>query len=120
MVRPELVEVVLEQMGPLAPVPRQPLNTRLDEASGILFVSFPDPGRELKRHVLNPTAAAVYRLLDGTRSIAEIIELLSGRFPDVPVTDVARDIVFAVRTMERKGMIEPLRQTAHVSPAQEQ
>ena len=108
MPRPELAEIALEQIAASVPIPRPPLKMRLQADEGILFLSFPDPGRETRRHVLNPTAGVIYRLADGTRSVGEIVELFSARFPEVPRSVLAYDIVHTIRSFERKELIAPL------------
>jgi len=111
----ELIQIILEQVGPLVPIRRPVLKTRFDPAAGLLFVTLPEPGRTLTRHALNPTGSVVYRLLDGSRSVGDVIGLFSARFPEIPEPDLARDIVFVVRALERKKLIEPLRSTARVA-----
>ena len=47
---------------------------------------------EIERHSrhLNETAALIWRLLDGQRSVGEVIELLQAAYPDNP--DLALDV----------------------------
>ncbi|MFW6156565.1 MAG: PqqD family protein, partial [Armatimonadota bacterium] len=67
---------------------------------------FDDPGRHVRRHVLNQTGRAVYELLDGERTVADIIDVFLERFPDVPDEQLREDIIMLIRTMQRKGVIE--------------
>lgn len=105
----QLVEVAYELVGPLVFAPVPPMQMRVeDDGSGRVLLSFPDPGRVVRRHALNPTAAAVYRMLDGERSVGEIIHMFAAQFPDQTPVDLARDILFCVQDMRRKEIIAPV------------
>ena len=51
---------------------------------------------------LNPTAAEVLELCDGERSLDDIVDALSGRYPG---TDVRDDVVELVDAMAQKGLV---------------
>lgn len=72
-----------------------------------MFLTLPGTGRSVRRHVLNETAAAIYRLVDGTRPVSEIVALFAARFPDIPAADLAHSILVFIRTLERKGLVSP-------------
>lgn len=70
------------------------------ELDGELLVYDRDSDRAL---CLNPTAAAVWRLADGTRSVDELAELLS-RQSDRPLD--AEVVWFALARLERAGLLQ--------------
>lgn len=53
---------------------------------------------------LNPTAAVVWGLCDGTRSVAEIVALLEQSYPDAD-PPVAEGVEAALAGLQKDGMI---------------
>jgi hypothetical protein len=53
---------------------------------------------------LNETAALVWRLCDGTRTVQEVAEMLAENYPDARA-DLPRDIESAVEMLLREGAL---------------
>jgi len=106
MSQPHLVDAALREVGLFIPVRRRVMKVRNDAATGIVFVTLPGRGRKVRRHILNRTAAVMYQLFDGTRTVAEVIDLFTAKFPDLDATRIAGDLLLAVRTLHRKGLID--------------
>lgn len=70
----------------------------LDEEGVIL-----DASRD-KIHTLNATAAYIWSLSDGSRTVAEIAQELSGLCSE-PFDSVLRDVSKIVRSFEREGLV---------------
>ncbi len=51
------------------------------------------------RH-MNPAAALIYRLMDGTRTIREIVAEMQRTFPQVPEEELFMDAVMSVREFQ--------------------
>jgi coenzyme PQQ biosynthesis protein PqqD len=54
---------------------------------------------------LNETATVIFNLCDGSRSIQEIIDLLTPEFP-IAQADIAADVLEAVQSLVRKGVLQ--------------
>lgn len=106
---PRLVATVYELVAPLRFAPLPPLKVTPEPANGSLLITFADPGRSVRRHILNSTGRAVYELLDGRRTVGEVIGEFERRFSDTPIERLQKDIVMLLRSMERKGIIRQLR-----------
>lgn len=69
-------------------------------------------------HVLNPVGAIVWRCLDGSGSLAAIIDDLADAF-DTPVETVRDDVMEMVRTVGRLGLLDGVARFTYVAaPAQ--
>ena len=117
---PQLSNIVIELVGPLRFIPVPPLKATPEPANNALVLTFADPGRHVRRHILNETGRAVYGLLDGERTVGEIIETFARRFPDVPREQLQEDVVVLIRSMQREGVVRQVRaagdaQTGEVS-----
>lgn len=55
--------------------------------------------------VLNPSAAAIWRLLDGSRSVAEVIAVLVEQF-DEDVAVIQSDVAETCTKLEELGLVE--------------
>lgn len=53
---------------------------------------------------LNATAAIIWRLCDGERTVSQIIELVTASYPD-SVASVERDLHETLQTLSRHGAI---------------
>lgn len=53
---------------------------------------------------LNETAALVWRLCDGERTVGQIASLLAGAFPESAST-VAKDVTTSLRALESRGIV---------------
>ena len=53
---------------------------------------------------LNPTAAAIWKMSDGTRTVRDLIEFFKAEYPDAPA-DIASDVQDAVRILEQQGAL---------------
>jgi hypothetical protein len=110
--------IAAELAGPLKFAPVPPLKATPEPANGALLLTFDDPARTVRRHVLNSTGRAVYGLLDGETTVAEIINAFTERFPDVPRNQLEKDIIMLLRLMQRKGVIRQVpKQAAPVEEA---
>jgi hypothetical protein len=61
--------------------------------------------RESTMHVLNPTAAAVFEMCDGQRSISEIAAILAEYFR-MPAEAVGQDVLKIVGEFQKLGFLE--------------
>jgi hypothetical protein len=68
-----------------------------------LVVCEPSPGHS-QIHYLNPSAATVFRLCDGTGTPAELAADIADAY-GVPVKQLERDVVGLVRTFRRQGLL---------------
>lgn len=67
-------------------------------------ISLYDPGRE-QVTLLNETASDLWRLLDGTTRLGEVVGLLAQAY-QVPANDIRSEIEAVVDTLEKAGLIE--------------
>jgi hypothetical protein len=58
-------------------------------------------------HILNLTALHAWKLLDGTRTVEEITDDLARSFRGATVKDVHEDVTDLLRTLEKRGLLEP-------------
>jgi Coenzyme PQQ synthesis protein D (PqqD) len=56
------------------------------------------------RH-LNPVATSIYRLLDGKRTIEEIVQSMSEQYADVDANDLFEDTLKCIRELQRASMV---------------
>ncbi len=68
-----------------------------------LVVCEPNPGHS-QIHYLNPSAATVFRLCDGTGTPAELAADIADAY-GLPVKQIERDVVRLVRTFRRQGLL---------------
>lgn len=61
-------------------------------------------------HVLNPAAAFVLSMCDGTRSVAELAEELRGAVPDLSEEQALADVEAGLRVLRDTGLIEAPKQ----------
>jgi coenzyme PQQ biosynthesis protein PqqD len=54
---------------------------------------------------LNETATVIYSLFDGTRSIQEVIDLLTAEFP-IAQADIANDVLEAVQLLIKNEVLQ--------------
>ena len=85
---------------PKAPVPNPAVACRPADDGWMVLVNL-DTGRSL---ALNPTAAAVWRLVDGRRTPAGIVAALAETFTDVP-DHVARDVGSVLASLFDCGIV---------------
>lgn len=74
----------------------------LEELDGEILLL--DPRSERLIHC-NPTAALVWRLCDGERTIAEIVELLAEAYPE-SAGAIRADVAGAVERLAAEGALE--------------
>ncbi len=53
---------------------------------------------------LNPTAAMIWRLCDGKRSVREIIRMIVSSYPEAAMT-VADDVLMALKELQENGIL---------------
>jgi hypothetical protein len=63
------------------------------------------PGEGIAR-VLNATAARVWEMLDGTRSLSAITEAIALEF-DAPAREIEADVLELVQNLKQNKMVEP-------------
>jgi hypothetical protein len=68
-----------------------------------LVVCEPSPGHS-QIHYLNPSAATVFRLCDGTGTPTELAADIADAY-GLPIKQVERDVVKLVRTFRRQGLL---------------
>ena len=79
--------------------PRAVLPIRIEpEGMGFVFVD-----GEM-RH-LNAVSSTIYRHLDGKNNIGDVVSIMSGEFPEVPVDELFEDVVKAVRNFQMAKMV---------------
>ncbi|MGO9357552.1 MAG: PqqD family protein [Xanthobacteraceae bacterium] len=81
------------------PVPADHVETELVDNEVLLFHP-----RQTAAVYLNATAAMVWGLCDGVRTVADIIALLEGAYPDAGASIVA-DVEDAFQSLHKDGMI---------------
>jgi coenzyme PQQ biosynthesis protein PqqD len=74
------------------------VHLRADRASGGTLLLYPEAGL-----ALNPTAAAVVRLLDGEHTVAAIVDELSARYGRREA--VAHDVAAFLGTLADRGLL---------------
>jgi hypothetical protein len=57
-------------------------------------------------HALNPTASALWRLLQEPATLAELVDDFSAAFPHEPRTKLVREIKSGLTSIRGKGLIE--------------
>lgn len=82
----------------MGPAPDEVLETEIDGE-----ISLYHPGNE-RVVVLNETASDIWRLLDGSRTVAQVAELLSSSYGADPVV-VAADVERTVDQLVEAGML---------------
>jgi pyrroloquinoline quinone biosynthesis protein D len=75
---------------------------RFDEPTQSWLLLAPERGL-----VLNSTAAEVIRLLDGTRSLAEIVTQLASTYPDADADVITRETESLLERLLQRGLLEP-------------
>ncbi len=81
------------------PVPTAGLEMEIVEGEVLLY----DP-RQTRATYLNATAALVWGLCDGRRSVGEIIKLLAENYPDAPAS-LTDDVLVALRQLHESGLL---------------
>ena len=94
---------------PLTARPCRSAHVEERAAGGDLVLFDPIGGR---LHVLNPTAAAIWRLCDGSRSADEIAEMLGTEFQLDPEHDPGADVEVLLGTFRDASLITDLRSAA--------
>ena len=69
---------------------------------GELVVVLPQAG---KFFVLNGTGAAIFQLLDGKRTLAEIAVALHAAYEDIPLARVQRDVLALAQKLLARGAV---------------
>ena len=87
-----------EELLNATPVRKSGVSLRKEEACSILS----DAGRDLVE--LNPVAARIWELCDGKNSPEGMVKAITGDY-DVRPGDCFRDVVHALRTFKRQGLI---------------
>ena len=87
---------------PPSPIPIPAAGFSLEELDGDLLLFNAADGRLLD---LNSTAALVWQLCDGTRSMAAIIALLSDAYPDA-AENINEDVPHILADLRRFGALE--------------
>jgi predicted DNA-binding protein (MmcQ/YjbR family) len=83
----------------LVPVPIGDL--KVEAIEGELLLYHP---RQTKAVYLNPTAAVIWSLCDGHRSVHEIIELIGESYPDAKPT-LTEEVLSTLRVLEENGLM---------------
>ncbi len=68
-----------------------------------IFVLDPDKGRI---HAMNPSAAALWRLLEEPATLAELVEDFAAAFPAVSRTKLQREIEQGLASIREKGLLQ--------------
>ena len=87
----------------LTEVPRRVAGAREDQVDGELLVYMPTATRAV---YLNGSAATIWGLCDGVRSLAEMVELLAENYPEAAKT-IDADVIEAIDQLRAAGIIEP-------------
>ena len=56
--------------------------------------------------ILNDTAAAIYELCDGSRSIGDIACEIKKIYPDISTEKIQVDTIFYVRDLQHQGLLD--------------
>jgi hypothetical protein len=86
-------------MVALAFVPKQQPGRLCEEMDGEYLVYSPGDGKAL---FLNESAALIWNLCDGQRSVQDIIDLLSNTYPGI---DMAVDVQATIDRLSLEGII---------------
>jgi t-SNARE complex subunit (syntaxin) len=89
-------------MTSLNQIPKPVLGVTGQVVDGEAVLVLPDKG-EVK--VLNEVGARIWELADGTRTIAEIAELLTQEF-EVDIQKAQNDALIFLQQLEQKGVIQ--------------
>lgn len=54
---------------------------------------------------LNPTGAALWRLLAEPMTLADVVEVLQHAFPDADRAEIADDVTAIISDLERRGLV---------------
>lgn len=79
-----------------------PLELHRVDDTGDLILHDPQSGAMA---VLNPVGAAIFELLDGSRHVEDIAELLAEAFPAVPPVQLERDVRAFLADLANRGLI---------------
>jgi hypothetical protein len=82
-------------------VPQRTRELHLEPLDGELLLYHPALTRAIR---LNPSAARVWQLCDGTRSVQQITDALCGAYPDEAST-IAHDVDDTLTRLEREGAL---------------
>jgi len=74
---------------------------RLEDGEMVVF----DPIQG-KVHVLNAVASKIWALLDTEKVMTDIVEELSGRYPEIPTEKIRQDVDAFVRELTQKGLLK--------------
>jgi Coenzyme PQQ synthesis protein D (PqqD) len=83
----------------VVPIPATDLQTEVVEGEVLLY----DP-KQTRAVYLNPTAALVFSLCDGKRSVREIIRVLSECYPD-GAASLSNDVLTTINELRENGVL---------------
>jgi len=81
-------------------VPRPARNVETEVVEGEVLLYHPQATRAV---YLNPTAAVIWGLCDGTRPVREIIRLISESYPEAD--DLAKHVMVTLNQLEESGVL---------------
>jgi Coenzyme PQQ synthesis protein D (PqqD) len=82
----------------LVPKPAGNIETEIVEGEVLLYQP-----QGTKATYLNPTAAVIWGLCDGARSVREIIRLIGEGYPDAD--DMANHVMVTLRELQESGLL---------------
>jgi len=84
----------------LVPVPQDGIELAELDGEGVLYCH-----EKMTMVYLNESASVIWRLCDGHRTVAEIIDALAEAFPDV-ANEVSLDVPGMIELFVREGVLE--------------
>ena len=85
----------------LMDIPRRVAGAREDEVDGELLIYLPEATRAV---YLNGSAATIWGLCDGARTLASMVEILAGAYPDA-ADNINADVVETIEQLRAAGII---------------
>jgi Coenzyme PQQ synthesis protein D (PqqD) len=82
-------------------VPKPTAHIEVEVVEGEVLLYHPQETRAI---YLNPTAAVVWGLCDGKRTVSEIIRLISESYPDAG-QNLNDDVLVALKQLEESGVL---------------
>ena len=87
--------------GPERPRLARKVRLRFDRRTERYLLLYPERGL-----ALNPTAGSIAELLDGERTVSEIVELLSLKYTSRPRDVIEKDVLAFLASLRERGLIE--------------
>ncbi len=91
---------VVDAIRPLVPLKKDIAKYKREETRAFVRAR----GRSLI--ILNDTAATIFELCDGVRSIEDIALVLKKQYPDIPLERIQADTIIHVRDLQKEGLLD--------------